>query len=149
MKIILYSLFIFPFFIFCSPAKYKNKTASVIKTQEDVAPNHCRVLATLVTIENNTAAYTDGPCSKASCDAYIEIKSVLGYGSAFRTPLNPGDKIKAHFAFTLKPTSKELFPNMKQFYPGLKQGDQFITDLESLPAAGNEFNYTIYDYSLK
>ena len=115
--------------------------------QSHIAPGHCRIVGTIVSIDSTLEER--GPCSKAPCRAIVRVDSVLGYGSAFGNPIAVGAQIPVRLAFTLAPTTKELFPNMTERLPGLKVGAKFQTDLEARNEMGTgerRSSYLIQDY---
>ncbi len=112
-----------------------------------IAPGRCRIVGTIASIDS--AMEASGPCSKAPCKALVEVDSILGYGSAFGNPIALHGRIEVHFAFTLAPTTKDLFPNMSASLPGLSVGSKFQTDLESrieMQPSGGRTAYLVYDY---
>ncbi len=114
---------------------------------ERIAPGKCRIVGTVVAIDPSLES--GGPCSKAPCRAVVRVDSILGYGSAFGNPLALQAQIPVRFAFTLERTSKDLFPNMTDQYPGLAIGSRFQTDIESaveMQSAGGRSSYTVYGY---
>lgn len=119
----------------------------IVDQQTRIAPGKCRIVGTLVSID--TTMEESGPCSKAPCRGIVRIDSVLGYGSAFGNPIGIRGEIAVRFAFTLGPTTKDLFPNMTERLPGLNVGSRFQTDLEShndIKASGSRSWYLVYDY---
>jgi len=100
-----------------------------VERQTQIAPGRCRIVGTLVEIDSTLD--TGGPCSKAPCRGIVRVDSILGYGSAFGNPISLNAKINVKFAFTLAPTTRDLFPNMTVQLPGLYIGASFKTDLES------------------
>lgn len=115
-----------------------------------VAPNHCRVMATVVGIDSTLLSRNaDDACSKVPCRAYVRIDSVLGYGSSFTKPFSHGQTIVLEFRYTLYPTAT-LFPKMQPSYPGLNIQSRFIGDvrvLEQLNAQTSEsVTYEIFSY---
>ena len=50
----------------------------------------------------------------------------------FTEVLSSNDIIHLKFEYTLNPTSKEMFPNLKHKFPGLKIGDKFKGDIEKV-----------------
>lgn len=119
---------------------------------EKISPNHCRIIGTVVEIDSALdKAAGNSPCSKVPCLADVKIDSVLGYGSDF-PPLKLGKIIKVRFGFTLSPTTKDLFPHMAGYYPGLNINDSFKADLQKVIAIDsirNKVNYIIYSYLKK
>ncbi len=103
----------------CSTPK-ENKT--LIKS--DISPGTAKVVGTIMEIEpvSDSSSLND-PCSKAPCIALVKISSAV-YGAAFPS-FSKNAEIRIKFLFTLEPTSKELFPNMEEEYPGLNVGDEF------------------------
>jgi hypothetical protein len=82
---------------------------------------------------------------------------VIGYGSAFGTPIAMGAILRIRFPYTLAPTHA-LFPSVGDLPPALNKGDSFTatvtsTDVPStgeqkLNLAGNQpLEYTLTTYS--
>ena len=71
------------------------------------------------------------PCSNAPCKAKVKIENIT-YGPGF--PTISGSNVILNFNYTLMPTTKEMFPNMNESYPGLNVGDKFsaLTGFESI-----------------
>ncbi len=93
-------------------------------SKSDVSPGTAAIAGTITEIEPiSSKSDTTGPCSKAPCIALVKVSSAR-YGAAF-PPLVIGKEIRIKFRFTLAKTTKELFPDMKEVYPGLKVGDEF------------------------
>ena len=119
---------------------------------EKISPDHCRIIGTVVKID--TLLYRqdlNSPCSKAPCMADVRIDSVLGYGSDF-PPLKLGKVIKVRFGFTLSPTTKDLFPHIVGYFPGLDVNDSFKADLQRIvevDSTRNKEGYIIYSYLKK
>jgi|ERR1041385_1327776 hypothetical protein len=119
-----------------------------------IAPGHCRIIGTIVKVDS-TLLSTDrsNPCAKAPCVASIRVDSILGYGSSFPKPLSVGSVITVKFAFTLAPTTPDLFPNMAESYPGLQVNSQFLADVTSQPMSidkqSDDVSYLIYGYKLQ
>ncbi len=112
-----------------------------------IAPGRCRIVGTLVSIDSTLEK--GGPCLKAPCRGFVRVDSVLGYGAAFGNPVAVNERIDVRFAFTLAPTSRELFPNMTKQLPGLQVGTRFQADLESQNEFGNSerrVSYLVHDY---
>ncbi|MBN1406204.1 MAG: hypothetical protein JW956_00360 [Calditrichaceae bacterium] len=120
------------------------------KYTKRIIADKCRIVATVINIDSTK--YLDdkeAPCGKAPCYATIAIKQVLGYGSGFSQKLYKGQELEVNFKFTLSPTD-EIVPDMQLGLPGLKIGNNFIADLEALPALGkSKVEYIIYRYELK
>ncbi|MBW8051504.1 MAG: hypothetical protein FVQ77_14430 [Cytophagales bacterium] len=109
----------------------------------------CRIIGSIVHIYDNFQLHdTSGVCAKAPCEAIVKIETIKRRGASFTGAIAAGEKIKVHFAFTLNPTTKELFPNMAARYPGLKKNDKFVADIQSRLAIGGNENakYVIYGY---
>ena len=120
------------------------------KYTKRVLADRCRIVAKIKDID--TTRFLDdpeAPCGKAPCYAIIIIDQILGYGSGFSPKLYKGQELEVNFKFTLAPTN-EIAPDMQLGLPGLKIGNEFIADLESLPVLGqNQSDYVIYQYELK
>lgn len=119
---------------------------------EKIAPDHSLIVGTIVKIDTSLEkSGLNNPCSKVPCIARVRIDSVLGYGPNF-PPLRLGEIIKIKFGFTLGPTTKDLFPHMSGYFPGLNVNDTFEADVRKIPDnySGNNFAaYIIYAYLKK
>jgi hypothetical protein len=107
-----------------------------------LASNEANIVATVVLISEQRDE--SGPCSKAPCYADIKIERISKKGSLFQ--LNDiSMPVHVNFTFTLSPTIG-LF-RMKTNYPGLNAGDKFEAKIQSRPALGDTFTYTVQGYS--
>ena len=119
-----------------------------------IAPNHCRILATVVAIDTVLkAANPNDPCAKAPCNATVRVDSLLGYGSGFPATLSRGQQISARFRFTTAPTAG-LLPELSQNFPGVRVGTKILADVEGsqAPAFGETSGgaaFTISGYEVK
>ncbi|HTP12598.1 MAG TPA: hypothetical protein VMM37_03185 [Bacteroidota bacterium] len=114
---------------------------------EKIAPGRCRIVGTIISVDPTLEA--TGPCAKAPCRAVVRVDSILGYGSAFGTPMPVHGHVPVRFAFTLAPTTEDVFPTMTSRLPGLSVGSSFRTDIESraeMSPEGNRSSYVIYTY---
>lgn len=144
-------LFLLPVFfisINCSKEVTKEKADPQLAQPNKIPPGHAEIIGKIMEIESvvNTRNGND-PCSKAPCLAKVMIESV-DYGAGFPT-LNKNEKIKVKFSFTLEPTTKEMFPNMDESYPGLKIGDKFKALVSFVSAINSDKpEFIIYGYSV-
>ncbi len=126
----------------CKHTEKLEKAGTASGTQ--VASNEARIIATLVSIDE--ARDTEGACSKEPCRGKIIIESVMKIGSLYQLS-DTQEPISVSFAFTLAPTTDDLFPGIKTHYPGLKINDKFEATIQSRPAKNEAgFAYIIYDY---
>lgn len=132
---ICYSLLLVMFSFACGSTK--EDARPLAKLPQQIAPNHCRIIGAVVSIDETRSTDAESPCAKAPCKAKVKINKILGYGSGFTTPLTEGSEVEMTFSFTLSPTTKDLFPNLKVQYKGLKQGDVFQADVRSEPKLGD------------
>jgi len=103
----------------CSSPK-ENKTLK----ESDVSPGTAKIVGTITEIEPvSDTGNLSGPCSKAPCIGLVKVSSAV-YGAAF-PQIAMGNEVRIKFLFTLEKTTKDLFPNMEEEYPGLKVGDEF------------------------
>ena len=68
------------------------------------------------------------------------------YGAAFPS-FTKDEEIRIKFLFTLEKTTKDLFPNMEETYPGLKVGQEFtalVSYMEYIDESAPTFQ--IYSY---
>lgn len=88
-----------------------------------ISPGYAEITGQIVEILpiDNSRNEKD-PCSKEPCKAKVKIENIT-YGPGF--PTISGNTIVLNFNFTLSPTTKDMFPNMDDSYPGLKVGDKF------------------------
>ena len=133
-------------FIGCSQTpQYKSSLS------ESINPNTCRIVGTVEAIEDFKD--TSGPCSTQPCVATIKINNIISRGMGFTEVLSSNDIIHLKFEYTLNPISKEMFPKLKDKFPGLKIGDKFKGDIEkvlSIKIEGNKAPdiYRIFNYDL-
>ncbi len=94
-----------------------------------IPPGQCMIAGTVISVDSTLDKYSSkDPCSINPCKAVVRVDSIIGYGSSF-PPLQKRTSIDLYFYFTLGPTDKNLFPNLKEFYPGLKTGDTFTGNI--------------------
>ncbi len=131
----------------CRKEVTKNNDTPKLEKPDTIPPSHAKIAAEVVSIEPADKSNT-GACAKAPCVAVVKLVSIE-YGSAFPV-LSVGKDIRVKFNFTLAPTSKELFPNMKETYPGLKAGDKFEALVGYMETAGDSKlpAYSINGYSV-
>jgi len=127
----------------CSSPK-ENKTLS----KSDISPGTAKIVGTITEIEpvSDTGNLT-GPCSKAPCIALVKVSSAV-YGAAF-PQIATGKEVRIKFLFTLEKTTKDLFPNMEEEYPGLKVGDEFtavVAHIENIDETAPIFQ--VYGYEI-
>ena len=124
-----------------------NQKKEIIATPLPISPNNCRVVATIVRVDNPASGLSEkDPCSKAPCSALIRIDSVLGYGSSFPKTLSTNQELQVKFAFTLSATADKM-PEVKPALPGLKVKSRFIANIVGISTMGkSEPVFTIYNY---
>ncbi len=132
----------------CGPAKLSPQLFG-----ETVPPNHCRVTATVLSIDPILqSSKADDPCAKAPCGASLRIDEVIGYGSAFPSPLAAGDVVEVHFAFSTGPT-KTILPELSQPFPGIEKGSRLSADLQAgAVRRGNgeeKKKFTVFGYQVR
>ncbi len=115
-----------------------------------IAPNNCKVAATVVSISNTLKGTGEkDPCGIAPCMATVRIDTVLGYGSAFPKTLSAGQTISIRFSNTLRPTAKD-YPDIKPALPGLSVGSRFVALVSGQMEMGQtEPAFVIYGYEKK
>jgi hypothetical protein len=126
----------------CSSPK-ENKTLS----KSDIPPGHAQIVGVVSEIEPvSDYGNLTGPCSKAPCIALVKVSSAV-YGASF-PQLKMEKEIKVKFNFTLEKTTKDLFPNMKEEYPGLKEGQEFtalVSHIETIDESAPQFQIYAYE----
>ena len=125
----------------CSTPK-ENKTL----IESKIPPGHAKIVGIIIEIEPVTdSSNLNDPCSKTPCIAIVKVSSAVN-GAAF-PPFSKDDEIRIKFLFTLEKTTKELFPDMKETYPGLKVGQEFtalVAHIENIDETAPKFQ--IYSY---
>lgn len=132
--------------ISCNCSKEISKTPKLAEPNK-IPPGYAEIIGEIVEIEPITKMSDENdPCSKAPCIAKVKIESA-SYGAGFPT-FSKNVSVKIKFNFTLLPTSKDMFPNMEESYPGLKVGDKFAALTEFVSTIGNNNpEYFVYGYS--
>lgn len=127
-------------FMNCSTPK-ENKTL----IESKIPPGHAKIIGVITEIEPvSDSSNLNDPCSKTPCVALVKVSSTV-YGAAF--PSISKDDIRIKFLFTLEKTTKELFPNMEETYPGLTVGQEFsalVSHVENIDKTAPKFQ--IYGY---
>jgi hypothetical protein len=126
------------FYFACGSSKPEGRAVAHAKLPPQIAPSHCRLVGTIVSIDTTRSPNPQDPCAKAPCKAKVKITKILGYGAGFTSPLAEGREVEMTFTFTLAPTTKDLFPNLIATYPGLKTGDTFQADIQAQVKMGEE-----------
>lgn len=118
---------------------------------DTVPPGHAFLSGEISTIEP-IQKNANGPCSEYPCIAMVKVKT-MEYGAGFPV-VTIGKQIEVKFAFTLNKTTKDMFPNMDDSYPGLKVGDNFealVAFSETARIGSGKStspSYTIYGYKI-
>ena len=123
-----------------SPEADKNLTKS------DISPGTAKIAGTIMKIEPVLSdSGSQGPCSRVPCIASVKVTSAV-YGAGF-SPLVIGKEIRIQFIFTLVKTTKDLFPNLKEEYPGLEIGDRFTAIVSEIKSVDkNVPGFRVYGY---
>ncbi len=117
---------------------------------KNINPNACRINGTILSIEKSFES--SGPCVNHLCTASVLVNTIVSSGFSFNHPFAKSDTIKIKFEFTLDETTKDMFPNLTKSFPGLKVGDSFIGDVESIETIKfnkketDSFSYKIFNY---
>ncbi len=128
----------------------KQEVRPFAKLPQQIPPSHCRISGTISTIDSTRSPDTQSPCAKVPCKAKVKVNKIFGYGSGFTNPLTEGSEVEMTFAFTLAPTTKELFPNLDARYKGLKQGDTFQADVQLQQRLGDSApSLVVMSYEVK
>ena len=107
----------------CHKEVTKDYNVPKLEKPDTIPPGHAQITGSVIEIEPiSSNSNSSDPCSKTPCIAKVKIKSII-YGAGF--PVLSSKEVRVKFAFTLSPTTKDLFPNMTETYPGLKVGDNF------------------------
>jgi len=90
--------------------------------------------------------FPDSPCAQFPCEARVKIEKITRRDTEFGNMLEVGKELTVKFGFTLGPTSKALFPELSQHYPGLVVGDKFEAALKTKFRAMNNITHTVFHY---
>jgi hypothetical protein len=153
-KAVYFLLLISTGLISCSANISKQEKESPQQHKETFAPGTVSIMGRIVSIDSaRMVPNPQEPCGKFPCWAKIKVESIVGYGAG-APPVSRNDTLETKFAFTLSPTTKDLFPNLKVRMPGLKEGSEFSASIHILNSRNfdnktfkNE--YIIYTYSKK
>lgn len=111
------------------PVVAKPETELVMPTKlPKPGPDQALITAKIIKILPITEDAKKGVCSQYPCMATVQILSVWDKGNSFRPTITPEREISVHFEFSLNPTA-DLFPELEQALPGLREGDLFETIL--------------------
>ena len=101
-----------------------------------IPPGHAELTGQIIEILpiGNSQNEKD-PCSKNPCKAKVKIENIT-YGPGF--PTLTDNSIILKFNITLSPTTKEMFPNLDESYPGLNVGDKFTAIAGFVMVMGKE-----------
>ncbi len=111
------------------------------------AGNQALIIASINVInQKKDSSDQNSICFRFPCRAGIRIERLLDKGPLFKTPENLSGITYVEFPFTLLPTNKDLFPELKKQYPGLKINDKFEAVIQSRMALPEGVKYYIYDY---
>lgn len=155
MKRFLYSFLFLSFISFvlvsfnCNKEVTKDNEKPELQKPDTIPPGQARISGEIVEIEPiSKMAGDNSPCSKAPCLAKVKIDGIT-YGAGFPV-INKNNNVTIKFNFTLNPTTKDLFPNMDETYPGLKVGDKFtaLTGFENV-IGKDDPEFYIFGYSKK
>ena len=126
----------------CSTPK-ENK----ILIESKIPPGHAKIIGVITKIEPVLdSPNLNDPCSKAPCIAFVKVSSAV-YGAAFPS-FSKEEEIRIKFLFTLEKTTKELFPDMEETYPGLKVGQEFtalVAHIENIDETAPKFQIHGYE----
>jgi hypothetical protein len=123
IKNYLFAMLVFPVSILLMNCSTPKESKTLIESK--IPPGHAKIVGIIIEIEPvSDSSILNDPCSKAPCIALVKISSAV-YGAAFPS-FSKDDEIRIKFLYTLEKTTKELFPNMEEIYPGLKVGLEFI-----------------------
>jgi hypothetical protein len=96
--------------------------AKVIGGNSEVSA--CEVVATILEVYDELEADPSNLCGQYPCFALIRIDQVVKMGQLCSPAIVPGANLKAFFKITLSKTDN-IFPDMKQHFPGLEKYDTF------------------------
>lgn len=133
-----------------SESKNGSHSERIVLPGPGIPPSKCRIVGTIAAIDSaSRSTKADDPCSKIPCRASVRVDSVIGYGQGFPKAFSKSEEISVKFVFTLSPT-RELFPNMSEFYPGLHVGSSFVADVQGSDApmhdTSDAMGFIVYGY---
>lgn len=151
-KLSLYVLFILTvsfLSVNCHKEVTKDSTDQKLADPNKIPPGQAEINGEIVEILPIQRMQNDkDPCSKAPCMAKVKVENI-SYGAGFPV-INKKDTLTIKFNFTLLPTTKEMFPNMDETYPGLNVGDRFSAHTSFVSSIGSgQSEFFVYGYSRK
>ncbi|WP_299456059.1 hypothetical protein [uncultured Microscilla sp.] len=121
------------------------ETTAVVSQERPVARGTVRVIAKLIKVKPINTSDRNTACSKNPCEATITVEKIVGKGAFFAGEVNQGQQLDTYFIKTLGAT-KDVFPELKKHFPGLKKGDRFEADIIYSLKAANNLNYQVVSY---
>ena len=106
----------------------------------------CEIIATVLEIYDQLDTVNPGsPCGQLPCSALLRIDKIIRMGQLCGPLIVPGAKLKAYFKITLSKTD-DLFPDMKQHFPGLEKNDTFKATFVTTGNPEDEYQIVISGY---
>ena len=106
----------------------------------------CEIIATVLEIYDQLDTVNPGsPCGQLPCSALLRIDKIVRMGQLCGPLIVPGAKLKAYFKITLSKTDN-LFPDMKQHFPGLEKNDTFEAAFVTTGNPEDEYQIVISGY---
>ncbi|MBL4735679.1 MAG: hypothetical protein JKY18_10175 [Flavobacteriales bacterium] len=135
--------------------KTETKQPDIKETAADtkVAPGNaevsgCQVIATVISIDEALDTENpSSPCGQVPCGALIRINKIVKMGQLCAPFVVPGLELRAYFKITLHKTD-QLFPDMKQHFPGLDKSDTFAASFVTMASqSGDQYQVVINGYT--
>ena len=107
--------------------------------------NTCKLKGRIMSILPQKDEDTSTACGKHPCFAKVEIVEITDCGANASLPYQPGEIVEMQFVPTLQPT-KNIMPNMRPRYPGLRRGDFFLSMVENRTVAYSKKLFIVSHY---
>ena len=128
-----------------TPTKMDDKSTSNTLLKAPVPRGTVRVVAQITQIKPINKNANALPCRDNPCEATIKVEKIIGKGAFFEGEVAEGQTLDAYFVKTLVST-KNIFPNLQQHFPGLKTNERFQADLIYNLKAAKVSKYQVVTY---
>lgn len=130
----------------CKPPAAAQAADTAVPQSNAANEKGWRIVGKVVNVlANRDTIDPDSPCGKAPCNAIVEVEQVLEMPTT-EDNVAAGATIPVHFAFTLAPTSPDLFPFDNINLPGLEPNDTFEATIVHRPLQNQPNRFMVFNY---
>jgi hypothetical protein len=140
--------------IMITQASCKSNKVSVQRTEirapgENASSSGVVIKGKIMEILEKKDNDSNSVCKNSPCFALVKVLEVFQNNDRFSNFITEGDVFEMFFAFTLLPTSIDLFPNLDKRLPGLKVNDNFKAGIKITPGiSGRKEKIEVIDYQI-